>query len=61
MSKVISPSLSTIDQPSYEMGVKAFELLLLQIAQKKRQIPQEIKTIILDTYLIERTSTTSAI
>lgn len=59
MSKVISPSLSTIDQPSYEMGVKAFELLLLQISQKKRQVAQEIKTIILDTDLIERTSTSN--
>ncbi len=57
MSKVISPSLSTIDQPSYEMGTASFEVLLEAI-QKKNQnevfVPR-IKT--LPTQLIVREST----
>jgi LacI family transcriptional regulator len=57
MSKVISPSLSTIEQPSYDMGAAAFEQLLLQIGQKKRQQIQEKRTIVLETHLIERKST----
>ena len=61
MSKVISPSLSTIDQPSYEMGTASFEVLLEAI-QKKNQnevfVPQ-IKT--LSTQLIVRQSTSNNI
>ncbi|MFY8187830.1 MAG: LacI family DNA-binding transcriptional regulator [Flavobacterium sp.] len=61
MSKVISPSLSTIDQPSYEMGTASFEVLLEAI-QKKNQnevfVPR-IKT--LPTQLIVRQSTSNNI
>ena len=57
MSKVISPSLSTIDQPSYEMGVTSFEVLLDAIQKKnKNQVFLPI-TKTLPTQLIIRKST----
>jgi LacI family transcriptional regulator len=57
MSKVISPSLSTIDQPSYEMGVTSFEVLLDAIQKKnKNQVFLPI-TKTLPTQLIIRQST----
>lgn len=35
MSSVVHPGLSTINQPAYEMGLKAAEILLKQINQEK--------------------------
>lgn len=57
MSSVVSPSLSTVDQPGYEMGKKSMEILLKEIAQnsnKEEIIPERI---ILPTELIIRQST----
>lgn len=51
-SKVVSPSISTIAQPGFEMGQKAAELLLRQIETKERTF----QTIILPTELIIRES-----
>ncbi|MGQ8337867.1 LacI family DNA-binding transcriptional regulator [Sunxiuqinia sp. A32] len=43
-SEVVTPSISTIKQPAYEMGVKAAELTIGEIERKKpSHIYQEIK------------------
>lgn len=56
MSQVITPKLSTVDQPSYEMGVVAFSLLLEEILCRKESIRFLPKTIELETKIIERDS-----
>ncbi len=56
MSQVITPKLSTVDQPSYEMGVVAFSLLLEEILCRKEGIRFLPKTIELETKIIERDS-----
>lgn len=57
MSQVITPKLSTVDQPSYEMGVQSFCLLLEEINYKKESSPFKPRTIELETKIIEREST----
>lgn len=57
MSQVITPKLSTVDQPSYEMGVQAFSLLLEEMNCKKEMKSFIPKTIELDTQIIGREST----
>lgn len=51
-SKVVSPSISTIAQPGFEMGQMAAELLIRQIETKERTY----QTIVLPTELIIRES-----
>ena len=51
-SKVVSPSISTIAQPGFEMGQKAAELIILKIENKERTF----HTIVLPTELIVRES-----
>lgn len=53
-SKLIEPSLSTISQPSLEIGETATHLLLKHIENKDEFIPE---TRIIETELIERNST----
>lgn len=55
MGKVITPKLSTIDQPGYEMGVTSFSILLAEM-QNKSKIALEPKIIELETALIARES-----
>lgn len=50
-SKMTNPTLSTIEQPMYKMGVCAAEMLM------KRMEGEEVESIILDHKLIIRTST----
>ncbi|WP_162126727.1 LacI family DNA-binding transcriptional regulator [Flavobacterium phycosphaerae] len=57
MSQVITPKLSTVDQPSFEMGVESFKLLLEEINSKKDVQLFHPKTIELETNIIEREST----
>ncbi|RTE53992.1 LacI family transcriptional regulator [Arenibacter aquaticus] len=57
MSSVISPSLTTIDQPGYEMGKTAFKQLYKEIQQKKKNKAITHKQIVLDTALVKRAST----
>jgi LacI family transcriptional regulator len=57
MSQVITPKLSTVDQPSFEMGVQSFKLLLEEINTKKELNPFQPRTIALETDIIERDST----
>ncbi|MES2240363.1 MAG: LacI family DNA-binding transcriptional regulator [Bacteroidota bacterium] len=56
MSQVVTPKLSTVDQPSHEMGLKAFNLLLEEINYHKEDKKIEPKTIVLETSIIARES-----
>ena len=57
MASVISPSLSSVDQPGYEMGKKAIKLLLKEIKAIKKGEKIKHKTILLPTNVIKRSST----
>lgn len=57
VSQVITPKLSTVDQPNYEMGVAAFELLLEEMNCRKEGKTFIPRTIELGTSIIERDST----
>ncbi|MFN8274174.1 MAG: LacI family DNA-binding transcriptional regulator [Flavobacteriaceae bacterium] len=57
MSQVITPKLSTVDQPSYEMGTEAFKLLLEEMNARRDEKSFQPKTIELKTTIIERQST----
>ena len=56
VSQVVSPKLSTVEQPNYEMGVVAFELLLEEINCRKSEKPFTPKIVELSTSVIERES-----
>lgn len=56
MSQVLTPKLSTVDQPSYEMGQVSFNLLLEEMNSHKENIPFTPKIIQLSTTLIIRES-----
>jgi LacI family transcriptional regulator len=53
-SEVVTPSISTIKQPGFEMGKKASELLIKQINGEIR--PQDYRTIVMPTELVARNS-----
>lgn len=57
LSQAITPALSTIDQPGYEMGKKAFKLLRKEMKAKKAGLPLEPQTKILQTAVVKREST----
>lgn len=57
MSSVISPKLSTIDQPGFEIGKKSAAILFDEINQKKKNLPVVFQSIELETSIIEREST----
>lgn len=57
MGSVISPSLSTIDQPGFEIGKSAIELLLNEINQHKKGNTHEFQTVVIPTAIIKRNST----
>jgi LacI family transcriptional regulator len=57
LSQAITPSLSTVDQPGFKMGKKSFKMLHKEMKAKKKGVPFEHKTIVLDTYVIKRNST----
>ena len=57
MSSVISPSLTTIDQPGYLMGKTAFKQLFKEIKKLKNNDEVRPKTIELETALVAREST----
>ncbi|MDG2433462.1 LacI family DNA-binding transcriptional regulator [Flavobacterium sp.] len=56
MSQVLTPKLSTIDQPSHEMGKESFNLLLEEMNCHKEGIPFTPRTIELNTAVIVRES-----
>lgn len=51
---ILNPSLSTITQPAFEIGKTAAELLFKGIEKKKFNLADE--TVMLPSFLIERTS-----
>lgn len=53
-SEVVTPSITTIKQPGFEMGQKAAELIIKQITQKSSS--PEFETITMETELIVRNS-----
>ena len=61
MSQVITPKLSTVDQPSYEMGVAAFSLLLEEMISHREGKVFQPRTIELETSIIVRDSSLKAI
>jgi LacI family transcriptional regulator len=56
MSQVITPKLSTVDQPSYEMGVQSFSLLLEEMNHREETNVFQPRTIELTTKIIGRES-----
>lgn len=57
MSSVISPTLTTIDQPGFEMGKVAFKQLYKEMKRIKKNKPVVYKEIVLETALVKREST----
>ena len=57
ISSLITPSLSTIDQPGELMGRKAFQVFIDERATKKRKEPVVFQKYEIETTLIERKST----
>ena len=57
MSSVISPSLTTVDQPGFKMGKKAFKILYKEMMAKKKNKKFDYKQVVLDTELVIRDST----
>jgi len=56
MSSIIKPELTTVAQPGVEMGEKAMQLLLDEIRANKEEIEIVPQTIVLNTELIVRAS-----
>ena len=59
MSSAITPSLTTVDQPGFEMGKKAFKQLYKELKAKKNKKTIVPKIIELETSLVKRNSTRS--
>jgi DNA-binding LacI/PurR family transcriptional regulator len=57
MSSLITPKLSTIDQPGFEIGRTAAAILFDEIYSKKNNLPIVFQSIELETSIIERQST----
>jgi LacI family transcriptional regulator len=56
MSSVMSPTLSTVDQPAFEMGETSMEILLTEIRNIKQHKTVIHKEVILPTKLVIRNS-----
>jgi LacI family transcriptional regulator len=57
MSSVISPKLTTINQPAYDIGHTAVSILIDEIVQLKNKTPIKHQIVTLPTEIIEREST----
>ncbi len=57
LTNVTTPKLSTVNQPGFEMGTKAFELVFDEIQARKGTEPYEHQIVELPTELIIREST----
>jgi len=57
MSSIVSPALSTVDQPGYEMGINAVDILLTEISYKNENENISLRNIIIPTSLKIRHST----
>jgi len=56
MSSVVTPSLSTVNQPGYEMGKQSAKILLEELDAKYKGIVITPKKVILETSLVIRNS-----
>ncbi len=56
MSSIVSPKLTTIDQPGFEIGKNAASILFDEINLKKNDKPITFKSIQIETTIIERNS-----
>lgn len=56
MSVIIEPNLSSVEQPTFEIGRLSAQLLLDQIRNKAKNRKVEIKKIVLDAMLNVRES-----
>lgn len=56
MSQVLTPKLSSVEQPSQEMGIASFNLLMEEMICHKEGIPFKPRTIELDTSTVIRES-----
>lgn len=59
MASIISPSLTTINQPGLEMGKNSFKLLYKEIKERKKKKTINYKELVLETELVIRDSTKS--
>jgi len=57
MSTVITPKLSTVEQPGFEIGKKSAAILFDEIHSKKNNNAISFQSVELPTYVIEREST----
>jgi LacI family transcriptional regulator len=57
LSQITTPHLSTVDQPGFEIGTTAFNLLHEEIQNKKNKIKMPYKKIVIPTSIISRAST----
>ena len=57
MSSVVTPKLSTVNQPGFEIGKKAAAILFDEINAKKNNTAISFQSIELPTHIIERQST----
>ncbi|PQJ77353.1 LacI family DNA-binding transcriptional regulator [Polaribacter glomeratus] len=57
MASIISPSLTTINQPGLEMGKNSFKLLYKEIKERKKKKTINYKELVLETELVIRDST----
>lgn len=57
MASVISPSLTTINQPGFQMGKQAFKILYKEIRDKKKNKRISYNEVFLETDLVIREST----
>ena len=61
LSSITSPTLSTVDQPGYQMGEEAFNILLEEINDLKKGIKPKYRTIEIPTEVIIRDSTKKSV
>ena len=57
LTQITTPHLSTVDQPGFEIGQTACELLYQEIQNNKNNIKEPSKTVIIPTTVISREST----
>lgn len=61
MAKTTTPALTTIDQPGYDIGSNAFQLLLKNLNHKRERKPLTSETVEIPTSIVVRQSTKAII
>ena len=61
LTSITSPTLSTVDQPGYQMGEQAFKILLEEINDIKKGIKPKYRTVEIPTEVIIRDSTKKSV